>query len=121
MRKLFTIIGFLLTGVVLVVTPESLAKTCETEDKFETSFSILHDSGNRIMKDYRVGFEVNEQNVPIYYDKVSELVGQYNSEEDKYLPVPATYLIGTEGEIEFVHYDPDYTKRSDISEIVSSL
>lgn len=106
---------------VLVVTPESEEKTRETQEKFNTSFSIVHDSGNRIMKDYKVAFEVNATNVPNYYDKVTELVNEYNSESEKVLPVPATYLIGADGIIEYVQYDPDYKNRSDISEIVESL
>lgn len=106
---------------VLVVTPESEEKTRETQEKFKTSFSIVHDSGNRIMKDYKVAFEVNETNVPNYYDKITELVNEYNSESEKMLPVPATYLIGTDGNIEYVQYDPDYKNRSDIAEIVNSL
>lgn len=106
---------------VLVVTPESVEKTKETQEKFKTSFSIVHDSGNQIMKDYKVAFEINEANVPNYYGKVTELVNEYNSESEKMLPVPATYLIGTDGLIEYVQYDPEYKNRSDISEIVNSL
>ena len=106
---------------VLVVTPESVEKTLETQEKFKTSFSIVHDSGNQIMKDYQVAFEVNESNVPNYYDKITELVNEYNAESEKMLPVPATYLIGKDGRIEYVQYDPDYKNRSDISEIVNSL
>ena len=106
---------------VLVVTPESVEKTKETQEKFKTSFSIVHDTGNQIMKDYKVAFQVNETNVPNYYDKITELVAEYNSENEKVLPVPATYLIGTDGRIEYVQYDPDYKNRSDISEIVDSL
>ena len=106
---------------VLVVTPESVEKTKETQDKFKTSFSIVHDAGNRIMKDYKVAFEVNESNVPNYYSQITELVNEYNSESEKVLPVPATYLIGKDGKIEYVQYDPDYKNRSDISELVESL
>ena len=106
---------------VLVVTPESVEKTKETQEKFKTSFSIVHDAGNRIMKDYKVAFEVNESNVPNYYSQITELVNEYNSESEKVLPVPATYLIGRDGKIEYVQYDPDYKNRSDISEIVDSL
>ena len=106
---------------VLVVTPESEEKTRETQEEFKTSFSIVHDSENRIMKDYKVAFEVNQTNVPNYYDKITELVNEYNSESEKVLPVPATYLIGTDGKIEYVQYDPDYKNRSDISQIVESL
>ena len=85
---------------VLVVTPESVEKTMETQGKFKTSFSIVHDSRNKIMKDYKVAFEVNESNVPNYYGQITELVNEYNSESEKVLPVPATYLIGTDGKIE---------------------
>ena len=105
---------------VVVVTPESQEKTRETQEKFDTSFSIVHDEGNKIMTDYKVLFEVNEQTVPRYYERVSELVFEYNG-SNQVLPVPATYLIGRDGKIEYVHYDPDYTKRSNIEEVVSGL
>ena len=106
---------------VLVVTPESVEKTKETQEKFKTSFSIVHDEGNTIMKDYKVAFEVNETNVPKYYEQITKLVDEYNSESEKVLPVPATYLIGQDGKIEYVQFDPNYSNRSDISEIVESL
>lgn len=106
---------------VLVVSPETVEKTKETQEKFGVTYSIVHDENNNIMNDYKVAFDVNPQNVTNYYDKVYELVNEYNGPDNAVLPVPATYLIGKDGLIEYVQYDPDYKKRSDISELLESL
>jgi peroxiredoxin len=106
---------------VMVVTPETVEKTKETEQKFKTDFSIVHDVDNKIMNDYKVAFDVNKENVPSYYGFITDKVAEYNVENNKVLPVPATYLIGRDGRIIYVQYDPDYKNRSDFSEILKSL
>ncbi len=106
---------------ILVVSPETVEKTKETQEKFGVTYSIVHDESNKIMNDYKVAFDVNPKNVTNYYDKVYELVNEYNGPDNAVLPVPATYLIGKDGLIEYVQYDTDYKKRSDISELLESL
>jgi peroxiredoxin len=106
---------------VIVVTPEKLEKTKETGDQYNNEFSIIHDTGNTIMNDYKVAFEVEEQTVPKYYEKITERINEYNVDNNKVLPVPATYLIDNSGRISYVHYDPDYKNRSDLNEILKSL
>ncbi|MCK5678784.1 MAG: AhpC/TSA family protein [Flavobacteriaceae bacterium] len=106
---------------VMVITPETVERTKETAEKFQTNFSIIHDVDNKIMKDYKVAFEVNKENVPNYYGFVSNQVAKYNIENNNVLPVPATYLIDTNGKIIYEQYDPDYKNRSDFSEILKSL
>lgn len=106
---------------VMVVTPETVERTKETAKKFNATFSIIHDIDNKIMDDYKVSFEVNKDNVPNYYRIVSSKVAAYNVKNNNVLPVPATYLIDKDGKIIYVHYDPDYKKRSDFDEILKSL
>lgn len=113
---------FIEKGVyVIVVTPESVEKTKETADMWHINFSIVHDTDNKIMNDYKVAFEVNEENVPNYYNIVSSRVNEYNVNNNKVLPVPATYIIGQDGKISYVQYDPDYKNRSDFTEILKML
>ncbi len=113
---------FIKKGVyVVVVTPESVDRTKETTKKWSTSFSIIHDVDNKIMMDYKVAFEVNKENVPNYYGFVTNKVAEYNVANNNVLPVPATYLIGQDGKIIYVQYDPNYKNRSDFSEILKSL
>ena len=106
---------------VLVVTPETVERTIETQKKFKTSFSILHDKNNKIMNDYKVAYEVNEESVPNYFNAITKKIAAYNVENNNVLPVPATYLIGQDGKIMYVQYDPDYKNRSDFSEILKTL
>ncbi|MCB0472561.1 MAG: AhpC/TSA family protein [Flavobacteriaceae bacterium] len=104
---------------VLVVSPEKVEKTEETAKMFNVGFSILHDSDNRIMNDYKVAFEVNKENVPAYFNATRKVIAEYNEAYNNVLPVPATYIIGKDGKIAFVHYDPDYTKRFDIEKLLA--
>ena len=106
---------------VIVVTPETDEKITETSEKIKANFSILHDVDNKIMNDYGVAFEVNKENVPSYYGFVSKKVAEYNIENNNVLPVPATYLIDADHKFSYVHFDPDYKKRSDLKELVNSL
>jgi len=106
---------------VMVISPEMVEKTRETQKKLKTSFSIIHDKGNKIMNDYKVAFEVNKENVPNYFGLISKKIAVYNVENNNVLPVPATYLIGKEGKIIYVQYDPDYKNRSDFNEILKML
>jgi peroxiredoxin len=103
---------------VIVVTPEKVERVKETSDMLQAKFSILHDKNNKIMKDYKVAFDVNKQNVTSYYEFTLKKINQYNEPENKVLPVPATYVINQQGVISFVHYDPDYKKRADFETIL---
>jgi len=104
---------------VLVVSPEKVEKTKETSDKVKANFSIIHDVDNVIMKAYKEAFDVNKQNVTSYYGYTKSRIEKYNQENNNSLPVPATYIIGEDGKIAFVHYDPDYSNRKDLKEILS--
>lgn len=101
---------------VIVVTPEKVEKIKETTDKFNATFSIIHDSDNKIMNNYKVAFEINEQNVPNYLSFTLNKIKEYN--ENNVLPVPATYLIDNNHKISYVHYNPDYSKRSNFAKIL---
>ena len=104
---------------VIVVSPEKPEKTEETTKKVKATFSIIHDVDNTIMKSYKVAFEVNKETVQSYYGFTKNKVEEYNQQDTNTLPVPATYIIGKDEKIAFVHYDPDYTNRKDLKEILN--
>lgn len=106
---------------VLVVSPEKVSKTVETGSKYDNEFSVVHDTDNKIMTDYKVAFEVNEKTVPMYYEKLQVRLAEYNESSNMVLPVPATYLIDRTGKITYVHFDPNYKERSNLDEILKSL
>lgn len=106
---------------VIVVTPESVDKIKETANKFNATFSIIHDIDNTIMNNYKVAFDVNKNNVPNYFEFTLKKVREYNESENDVLPVPATYVIDKNRKISYVHYSADYSIRSNFNEILAKI
>ena len=106
---------------VLAVSPQlqSYMKTFHEENKF--SFPILYDEDHSIMRDYKVLFHVTDKYNAYIKKAKGETIETFNGDKEPIMPVPATYLIGQDGTIEFVHYDPDYKKRSDLTEVMLAL
>ena len=44
-----------------------------------------------------------------------------NGNSSQTLPVPATFVIGKNGKIKYIHYDPDYKNRSAVKDILDQL
>jgi len=102
---------------VLAVTPESPEYAMKSVEKSDLNIDIIPDQGYEIMKKYNVLFEVNED----YLEKLAKYEIEYDTDPvtgKTFFPIPATYLIGKDGKVKFAHYDPDYSKRSDVEELL---
>lgn len=107
---------------VVIVTPEKPEFISGMTERTEAKLSIVHDQYGKIMKDYGVDFEINEDNVPKWYNLTSKKAIEYNSEAtNATLPIPATFIINKEGTFDYIHFDPDYKNRSSFEEIIKSL
>lgn len=105
---------------VLAVSPQEKSYMKTFHDEHQFSYPILHDADHSVMKDYKVFFHVTDK----YNDYIEEAKGKrievFNGNEEAVMPIPATYLIGQDQIIQYVHYDPDYKKRSDVSRFLKS-
>jgi peroxiredoxin len=45
----------------------------------------------------------------------------YQGNESWMLPIPATFVVGTDGVIKTRHVDPDYRKRIEIDDLLDAL
>ncbi len=106
---------------VIAVSPQSKAYTAEMVKENRFIFPILHDAGHTVMKKYKVFFHVTDD----YAERVKKYTGktieEMNGNNEPVLCVPATYIIGQDMKINYVHYDPDYTQRADIKELLANL
>lgn len=108
-------------GTVVAVTPEQPEYIEKTVDKTEASFKIIHDLDLTIMKTYGVEYKLDDAIDSRYKKKYDLDVAQVNGNNGTYLPVPATYIIDSDGSILFVFYDPDFKKRATVNEILKNL
>ncbi len=106
---------------VIAVTPETQEFIEKTIAKTSIAFPVIHDEKYEIMEAYDVAFEETRMRVAFYNTAMRANFRRAHGDETVILPVPATYVIGTDGLIKFVHFDPDYRKRSNPNEILAHL
>ena len=106
---------------VIVVTPEKSESIEKMISKTEATFSIIHDEDYKIMDAYDLSFKIDKETVPRFRKLTLNATRKANKNEDDILPIPATYVIGKDGKIKFLHFDEDYRNRSSMEDIMTNL
>lgn len=107
-------------ATVIAITPEITEFIDKTSKMFDDSFQILSDTGMTIMNIYNVKFEVNKSTVTKYKFAGINL-NEFNGDNSTNLPVPATYIIGQDGIIDYVFFNKNYNKRVSVNTILLNL
>lgn len=106
---------------VLTITPEKTENIAKTIRKTNASYSILHDEGLEIMKKYDVAFQVDAKTIETYKKYGIDFTEANGAANGANLPVPAVYIVNTEGKITYRFFDTDYRKRSSVKAILDHL
>lgn len=107
-------------ATVMAITAETAENISRSIEKSKASFSVIEDAGLKIMRSYQVNFAVDEKTISKYkgygidFDKANGINGAN-------LPVPATYIIGTDGKVKYAFFNTDYRKRASVKEILENL
>ncbi len=107
-------------ATLLAVSPEKSEMVEKTIEKTKAEYSVLHDKDLKIMKAYKVAFEVPENTVTRYRNAGLDLE-KLNGENGANLPVPAVYIIDKESTITYRFFDENYKKRPSVKEILDNL
>ncbi|MFT4525278.1 MAG: peroxiredoxin [Bacteroidia bacterium] len=105
---------------VIAVTPQMDEYVMKTVRKTKASFTIIPDEGHRIMDKWKVTFTMDAKTQKRYMPygiRVNVNAGN----EDSTLPVPATYIVGTDGRITGSYFDPNYKERMPVKDMLTVL
>jgi peroxiredoxin len=105
-------------ATIIAITPEPEESISKAMEKTKATFSIIYDKNRKIMNDWKVAYSMSDDMKTKYKGYGLDLEKQQG---DWMLPVPATYVVGQNGKIEFVHFDENYQQRADIKNILMSL
>ncbi|MEO1208223.1 MAG: peroxiredoxin-like family protein [Cyanobacteria bacterium J06638_20] len=109
------------TGATLVaISPETPDNSLTTQEKNELVFPVLSDVDNQVARQFGLVFQLPTSLRPIYEGFGIDLAA-YNGNDHFELPIPATYVVQSNGEIIYAFADVDYTKRAEPSEVVNAL
>ena len=90
------------------------------QEKAELTFEVLSDIGNKVARNFGLVFTLPEFLRPVYAQWDIDLPGA-NGDESFELPLPATYVIDTDGTIVLDFVEVDYTQRLEPATIIETL
>jgi peroxiredoxin len=105
---------------LVAVSPQTPDESMSTAEKNELGFAVLSDVGSATAKAYGIAFDLAEELRPIYA-RFGHALPEKNGDDSWVLPIPATYVIDTNGTIVLAFIDVDYRNRLEPSEIISAL
>jgi len=106
---------------IIAVTPEKQENIDKTLVKTNITFPVIYDENYSIMRAYHVDFIPKKKTTLLYNTVLNANLKNIQSDDSQTPPMPATYIIGTDGKIKYVHFDPDYKNRAIIEEILKNL
>jgi len=84
------------------------------------SFPILSDTKSEVANAFGIRFALQKYLIDVYRSFKNDLPA-FNDDPSWVLPMPARYVIGTDGIIAYAEVNPDYTQRPDPSELLPVL
>ena len=115
-------------GYLVAVSPQAEVGSQEMAASNALSFPVLSDVGNRVSRDYGLVFKVDDRTRAQYQavgidlpavNGTDSLAGPGRGAWE--LPVPATYVIDTDGVIRAAFVEADYTRRADPRDVIAAL
>lgn len=106
---------------VVAITPESAEGVKGTIKKTHASFPILSDSNNEILNQFDVTFHVTDDYTQRIKKSKDVSIAKNNHQSEATLPVPATYVIGTDKKVIYNHFDPNYRNRLSVEDLTTVL
>jgi peroxiredoxin len=103
---------------VVAVSPDKPSGLRELDGKLNLDYTLLSDAQAKAVKAYGLGFRLDAA-TRAKYQSYGINLEDASGYDHHVLPVPAVYLIGTDGVVDFLHYDPDYKKRLSPDELLA--
>jgi peroxiredoxin len=103
---------------LIAVSPELPDSTLSWQEKNELEFIVLSDVGNEVARQYGIVFRIPESIAANYRPGGYLDLAKVNGDDSMELPLAATYVIGTDGSVEYAFVDADWRKRADTAELV---
>lgn len=102
-------------ATLLAISPQKPDDALTITQKNELGFEVLSDTNQEVIKAFKLQFDPGED-----YHQRRDLT-LFNGDGSKTMPVPATFIIGTNQKIIAAHVEPDYTQRMTPVEIIDVL
>lgn len=108
-----------LGGQVVAISPQLSDFSLKSLEENELGFEVLSDVGNSVADGFGVTTQVTPEIIKLWEGKID--LEKHNGDASAKLPLPATYLIDTDGAIRYAHAHEDYRVRAEPSDVIAEL
>ena len=108
-------------GQLLAISPQTQSNSRKSQRDNNVTFPILSDFGNEVAARFGLRFTLPEYLIELYRDTFKNDLSRINGDSSWSLPMPARYVIGTDGVIAYAEVNPDYTHRPAPEELLPVL
>lgn len=105
---------------LVAISPQTAPNSRKSQRQNKLDFPILNDTKSEIAHAFGIRFALNDELVALYKGFGNDLP-VFNADPSWVLPMPARYVIGTDGLIAYAEVNPDYTRRPDPSALLPLL
>lgn len=105
---------------VVSIMPDTEAYTVKAGQRIDNSFQILSDIDHSYALALGLTVWLGERVRKLYLSHGLRLE-QYQGTSSWFVPIPATFVVGRDGQILARYVDPDFRKRMDIEDILAAL
>lgn len=95
---------------LLAISPDRPAELSKSVEKEKLNYTLLSDSSMQAARALGIAFRVDDPTITKYKEYGIDLE-KASGQAHHLLPVPAVFVIGTNGEIHFTYVNPNYTIR----------
>ena len=104
---------------ILAISPDRPEKLTESVSKHKLTYTLLSDSKMETARAFGIAYQVGDELLERYKGYGIDLEAD-SGEQHHQLPVPAVFVVGTDGTIKFEHVNPNYKVRPDPAVIVAA-
>jgi peroxiredoxin len=107
-------------GQIAAIMPDQQHFTAELKTQSHANFPILSDVDNGYAMLLNLAFWVGPEMLALMTGSGWD-PSQSQGTENWLLPIPATFVVGSDGEVKARFVDPDYRKRMEVEDLIAAL
>jgi peroxiredoxin len=105
---------------LVAISPETPDASLSTQEKAELSYTVLSDTGAQLASTLGITFRLSEEGLAAQRTLGVDL-RTTRGDRATVLPMPTTLIANTDQIVRFVDIHPDYTGRTEVSDILTAL
>ncbi len=107
-------------GELVAISPQQEKYSKQVVKKHDLTFPVLFDTDNKVADQFGLKFNLPDKLKELYSGFGIDLV-RFNGNEKWQLPMSGQFIISSDGIIQDVNVNPDYTKRPEPEDTLGTL